>query len=213
VATAVGIADAEGLAAVSMRRVAAELGAAPMSLYRHVIDKDALLLLMMDAAFAGAALPATPPEAWRDRLELATRTMWGLFRRHPWLASALSLTRPQLITSAIPYTEWVLSALDGRGLKLQTIFTVYLALLNYVRGTAINLEMEAEAEALTGLDVEEWMQAHEPQYQAMLDSERFPTFARLLTQEYDFDIDGLFEFGLQRLLDGVALLVGAVDAD
>src|SRR4051794_31564525 len=57
VAAGIAVADAEGLAALSMRRVAAELGGAPMSLYRHVRDKDELLLQMMDAAIAEVALP------------------------------------------------------------------------------------------------------------------------------------------------------------
>src|SRR4051812_37540306 len=64
VAAGIAVADAEGLAALSMRRVAAELGAAPMSLYRHVADKDALLMAMMDAAISELAFPE-PPEAWR----------------------------------------------------------------------------------------------------------------------------------------------------
>src|SRR3954468_6449687 len=68
VAAGVAVADAEGIAALSMRRVAAELGAAPMSLYRHVADKDELLLQMMDAAISEVALP-DPPPGWRDGLE------------------------------------------------------------------------------------------------------------------------------------------------
>src|SRR3954468_18584982 len=96
VAAAIAVADAEGLAALSMRRVAAELGAAPMSLYRHVRDKDQLLLSMIDAAIAEVALPE-PPDDWRAGLEIAARALWAGFRRHPWLPSALSLTRPQLL--------------------------------------------------------------------------------------------------------------------
>src|SRR3954467_5496937 len=88
VAAGVAVADAEGIAALSMRRVAAELGAAPMSLYRHVRDKDELLLAMMDAAIAEVSLPA-PPADWRDGLELAARSLWAGFRRHPWLLAAL----------------------------------------------------------------------------------------------------------------------------
>lgn len=213
VTSAIAVADAEGLAAVSMRRVATELGAAPMSLYRHVSDKDDLLVRMMDVAFAEARLPATAPESWRQRLELAARLLWGSFRRHPWVAPALSLTRPQLITSAMPYTEWVLTALDGHGLDFQTIFTIHLALLNYVRGTAINMDMEAEAEALTGLNNEEWLKIQEPKFESFLDSGRFPAFARLATAGYDFDLDGLFDFGLQRLLDGIATILNASKPD
>jgi AcrR family transcriptional regulator len=207
VATALAVADAEGLASVSMRRVAGELGVATMSLYRHVTDKDDLLARMMDASFSEWPFPDDPPEGWRDRLELATRMLWAMFRRHPWLASALSVTRPQPVANAIPFTEWVLASLVGR-LDLQTSLTTHITLFNHVRGTAINIETETEAEALSGLDAEEWMDAQEPALRAVLATGRFPTFERFATEDYDFDLDDLFEFGLQRILDGIAVLIG-----
>lgn len=208
VAAALAVADAEGLAAVSMRRVAIELGAATMSLYRHVTDKDDLLARMMDASLSEWPFPDEPPPRWRDRVELAARILWTTFRRHPWLAPAMSLTRPQPLAGAAPFTEWVLAALDGHGLDQQTLFTVYITLFNYVRGTAVNLEMEAEAEASSGLSSEEWIDTQAPAYRAILATGRFPRFERLTRTEYDFDIDALFEFGLQRLLDGLAMLIG-----
>jgi AcrR family transcriptional regulator/DNA-binding transcriptional regulator YhcF (GntR family) len=206
VAAAITVADAEGLAALSMRRVATELGAAPMSLYRHVTDKDDLILQMMNTVFARPRLP-DPPDGWRPRLELAARTLWTMFREHPWLASALSLTRPQALPAALPYTEWVLTALDGHGLDLDTMFTTYLTLVNYVRGIAVNLESEAEAEAASGLSSEEWLDTQEPQLRSILPPGQFPRFELLISTEYDFDLDRLFEFGLQRLLDGLAPLI------
>ncbi|MEV7778487.1 TetR/AcrR family transcriptional regulator C-terminal domain-containing protein [Kitasatospora sp. NPDC088351] len=207
VASAVAVADAEGVAAVSMRRVAADLGVATMSLYRHVADKDDLLMRMLDATLSQWPFPTDPPESWRDRLTLAARTLWDMFRRHPWLAPTLSVTRPQPVAGALPFTEWVLTALDGRGLDLQTMFTTHLTLFNYVRGTAVNVELEAEAEALSGQNNEEWLDTQEPVFQAILATGRFPTLARLTTAGYDFDLDELFEFGLQRLLDGIAALL------
>jgi DNA-binding transcriptional regulator YhcF (GntR family) len=211
VTSAIAVADAEGLPAVSMRRVAGELGVATMSLYRHVEDKDRLLMEMMDAAFAQWPLPGDPPDGWRARLELAGRALWSMFRRHPWLAPAMSVTRPQAIRNGIPYTEWVLTALDGLGLSPQTMFTAHITLFNYVRGTAINLESEAEAEALSGMDNEEWMDTQEPELEAILASGRFPMFERLASVGYDFDLDELFEFGMQRLLDGLQALIQGHD--
>jgi AcrR family transcriptional regulator len=208
VAVAIAVADSEGLAAVSMRRVAAEIGVSTMTLYRHVAGKDDLLLRMMDTAFSRRRFPDNPPEGWRERLELAARMLWAMFRRHPWLAPAMSLTRPQLIAGALPFTEWVLSSLDSRGLDLSTVVTAHLTLFNYVRGTAINVEMEREAEALSGLDSEEWMDTQEPAFQALLATGRFPLLSRLTAAGYDFDIDALFEFGLQRILDGLSVLLG-----
>ena len=207
VTAAIAVADAEGLAALSMRRVATEIGGAPMSLYRHVAGKDDLVLQMMNTVFAESSLP-DPPDGWRPRLEVAGRTLWAMFRAHPWLASAMSLTRPQALPAAVPYTERVLTALDGQGLDLDTMFTAYLTLINYVRGTAVNLEAEAEAEAASGLSSEEWLDTQEPQLRSILPPSEFPMFERLISEEYDFSLDRIFEFGLQRLLDGLAKLIG-----
>ncbi|MEU6412101.1 TetR/AcrR family transcriptional regulator C-terminal domain-containing protein [Microbispora sp. NPDC046933] len=206
--TAIAVADAEGLGAVSMRRVAAELGVATMSLYRHVADKDALLLQMMDTIFGRMRLPEQPPRHWRDRIELASRMLWATFRRHPWLAPAMSVTRPQLIPNAFPFMEWVLGALDEHGLDPVTMFTAYITVFNHIRGTAINLEFEAEAEALTGLNADEWMDAHQPAFEAITAGGGLRLFERLSAAGgFDFDMDALFEFGLQRLLDGIAMFL------
>ncbi len=207
VAAAITIADAEGLAGLSMRRVAAEIGVATMSLYRHVADKDDLLLQMMDAAFCECLFPAHPPDGWRDRLEFAARALWDLFRRHPWLAPALSVTRPQPIPAGMACTEWVLAALDGYDLDLATMLTAHITLVNYVRGTAVNLELEAEAEAASGRSSEEWLDTQQSTLRSIVAGGAFPVLKRLIEAEYDFDLDALFEFGLQRLLDGFAVLV------
>lgn len=207
IVAAVAVADAEGLAAVSMRRVATEVGVAPMSLYRHVEDKERLLLDMLDMVFRSRGLPAEPPEGWRPRAEMVARMIWDACREHPWLASAMSITRPQALPGALPISEFLLAALDNAGLDHQTTFTAYITLINYVRGTAVNLELEAEAEAATGVDNEEWLASEEPKLRSLIDSGDFPVFARYVSQDYDFNLDQLFEFGLARILDGLAVLV------
>jgi AcrR family transcriptional regulator len=207
VAAAIVVADTEGLTALSMRRVAAEIGVATMSLYRHVADKDDLLTRMMEAAFTEWRMPEDTSGGWRGRLELAARGLWLAFRGHPWLAPSMSMTRPQPFPRGLAYTEWVLTALDGHGLDAHAIFTTHLTLINYVRGTAVNLELEFEAEAVSGMDNEQWMDTQESALHAILDSGRFPMFERLVRDGYDFDLDALFEFGLQRLLDGFAVLI------
>jgi DNA-binding transcriptional regulator YhcF (GntR family) len=211
VTAAIAVADAEGLSGLSMRRVAAEIGVATMSLYRHVADKDDLVLQMMDAVFGQWQLPPNPPEGWRERLEIAAGALWSMFRRHPWLAPAMSVTRPQPAPAAIPYTEWVLAALDGHGLDLATRLTAHITLFGYVRGTAVNIEMEAEAEAASGLGNDEWMDAQGPALRSIVASGNFPQLEQVFAADYDFNLDELFEFGLQRLLDGLAVLIRSVE--
>jgi DNA-binding transcriptional regulator YhcF (GntR family) len=201
--TAIRVADAEGLATMSMRRLAAELGLAPMSLYQYVASKDDLVLLMIDRAFGEEPLPARPPASWRAALETSSRTQWACFRRHPWLAPAMSLTRPQAVPSALAHTEWALQALDGRGLDPVAAFTVHITLFGYVRGMAINLESENQAEAETGMTKDEWVDAHLRTLGRLMETGHFPMVERITSGEFDFDLDALFEFGLQRMLDGL----------
>src|SRR5258706_6300526 len=146
VASAVAIADAEGLAQVSMRRIATDLGVATMSLYRHVAGKDELLIYMMDAVLGEERLPDQPPDGWRARLELSSRLQWKGFRRHPWLAPALSMTRPQIVVNGIRHTDGTLAALATSGLGTEQAMHLQLTLFGFVRGLALSLDPEAQAE-------------------------------------------------------------------
>lgn len=203
VAAAIRVADAEGLAQLSMRRIATELGAAPMSLYRHVNGKDELLVSMMDSVLGEDPLPARPPRGWRTRLELSSRLEWQAFRRHPWLAPALSVTRPQLIPNGMRHTEWALRALDGLGLTIQEMMYVHTTLFSHVRGLALNLEAEAQAEQDSGLTSDEWNETQEHGFRAIAATGDFPLLSQLVDSDMELDLDRLFEFGLGRLLDGL----------
>ncbi|MFD7921097.1 TetR/AcrR family transcriptional regulator C-terminal domain-containing protein [Streptomyces sp. NPDC059740] len=97
-------------------------------------------------------------------------------------------------------------ALDGLGLDGSTAFTVYLTLVNHVRGTALNLESEAEEEARSGMDSESWLQTQNGTWSQLLATGELPHLTRLDAEGYDFDLDALFEFGLHRCLDGLAVL-------
>ncbi|NBE51833.1 TetR/AcrR family transcriptional regulator C-terminal domain-containing protein [Streptomyces boluensis] len=210
VRAAVEIADAEGLPALSMRGVAARLGVAAMSTYRYVPSKEDLVLHMADAAFGEESCPVGAPEDWRTRVELGARTLWSLYRKHPWLAQLGSLTRPLLVPNLMVHGEWILSALDGHGLDPTTLFDIHVLIYSHVQGLAAHLELEAHAEATTGQSDEQWMDSRAPDLRALAESGRFPTFAKVVggfEDGYDLRLDTLFEFGLTALLDGLAPLV------
>ncbi|MBB5873587.1 AcrR family transcriptional regulator [Allocatelliglobosispora scoriae] len=207
VATAIGLADAEGMSSLSMRRIATELDVATMSLYRYIRSKDELILHMIDAAFGEHPLPVKP-DGWRAQLETAARLMWALFRRHRWLAPVMSLTRPQISPNALAHTDWVLTSLDGLGLSLEEVVQTHVVLFSYVRGLATALETEAEAERDTGLTNDEWMQSQEATITAMARAVPHSSVLRLMMEsELDMGLDSLLEFGLTRLLDGLAVLI------
>ncbi|GAB1694789.1 TetR/AcrR family transcriptional regulator C-terminal domain-containing protein [Krasilnikovia sp. M28-CT-15] len=200
VLTAIDIADAEGMGEVSMRRIAAELRAATMSLYRHVSGKEELILHMVDAALGERdAAPVTGER--RSRLAYVGRSIWRVFRRHPWLAGAMSLTRPQLVPNALSIADEVLGALAGTGLNPEEQLYVHLTLFSFVRGLATALEAESEAQRETGLDNEEWMRTQEPRLDELVPAGS--ALRPLIQSDIDFDLDRLFEFGLNRLLDGL----------
>lgn len=208
VATAVAIADSEGLDAVSMRRLAVELDTAATSLYRHVTDKEQLLLRMLDAAMGEWRAPARDDAGWRECLEAAARGLWQQFRRHPWLASALSLTRPAIVPGGIGWTEWVLDALADHVPDLTTRFDIHLTLFSFVRGTAIDLEAESAATAVTGLDADEWMDTQLPALRAIAETTNYQHFAELVRHPYDFSLDRILDRGLGYLLDGLSAEIG-----
>ncbi|MFI7699302.1 TetR/AcrR family transcriptional regulator C-terminal domain-containing protein [Nonomuraea sp. NPDC049480] len=205
---AVRIADGEGLAAVSMRRIAAELETSAMSLYRHVAGKEELVHLMADAVYGEDPPPARLPRGWRPQLELVLRQQWRIHRRHPWLAQAVSLTRPRFVRNGMAHTDRLLRAVDGLGLDAGVMLHAATSLMNFVRGTAVSLEAEQQARTETGITEDEWMRAHEAELGEVLASGVYPTLAKVVAQPgLDMDLDSIFEFGLHRHLDGLAVLV------
>lgn len=203
VRVAMRIADAEGLAEVSMRRIATTLDVATMSLYRHVAGKDELVVHMLDAALGEQPLPASRAGTWRERLERVARVQWRVFRRHPWLAPAMSLTRPQLSPNAVALANHVLGILEGIGMPPADRLYTHLTLFSFIRGVASAFEPEAQARRETGITHDEWMARQETELERLAPA---GTPLRRLTdgEDVDLDLDQLFEFGLVRLLDGIA---------
>ncbi|MEU7874139.1 TetR/AcrR family transcriptional regulator C-terminal domain-containing protein [Dactylosporangium sp. NPDC049140] len=210
VRVAIGIADAEGLAALSMRGVAAKLGVPTMSTYRHVESKERLVALMADAAYGELDVPTA--DDWRAGLEASARALWTLYRRHPWLAHVTPLTRPLPLPNLMRHGEVILHALAGRGLGAAARLDLQIVLLTHVQGLAVQLEAEAQAQAATGLTEDDWMDVHGPALEGIAATGRYPGFAALLRDftaagGYDLDLDRIFELGLRTLLDGLAATV------
>ncbi|MCE7007257.1 TetR/AcrR family transcriptional regulator C-terminal domain-containing protein [Kibdelosporangium philippinense] len=203
VRAAMAIADAEGLGMVSMRRIATDLGVATMSLYRHVTSKEDLIVDMADAAFAEQPFPDRMPRAWRECVEIAARLMWTVCRRHPWVASAMSMTRPRVSPNVMMYTEWTMTALGRLGLPLTENWYTHLSIFGHVRGLALTLQDELQARQDTGVTHEEWMATEEAALDRLLATGRYPTMAATIKVDFDYDLDKVFEYGLRLLLDGV----------
>ncbi|MFJ7211648.1 GntR family transcriptional regulator [Amycolatopsis sp. NPDC098790] len=210
VRTAIAIADTEGLGALSMRGVAARLGVAAMAPYKYVRGKDELVMLMADSAFGERGYPATPRGDWRDRLTLGGRTLWSLYKRHPWLAQLAPLTRPLALRNLGMHGEWALSALSELDVDAATLCDLHVLFFSYVQGIAIHLEREQSALASSGLSEEQWIDLQTPALEAM--SAGRPVFAKMLRDlggdGYDLVLDDLFESGMRALLDGLALRFG-----
>jgi len=208
---AIAMADREGIAALSVRGVASKLDIPTMSLYRHVRSKDELVQRMIEAAI-GAPFPVEPPAGWRAQLELGARLQWQVYRRHPWLARVMIVTRPLPLPNTLAHAEWMLRALDGLGLDAATMLQLHIAVHSYIQGLAVNLEAEAQAENDTGMSEADWMASHEAAFIGLAASGRLPTFAKVLAAlsgGFDLDLDALFELGLRALLDGVTARIAA----
>ena len=210
IGSAIEIADAEGLMAVTMRRVAAALGVGVMSLYHHVPNRAELVRLMADAVFGQESLPEPGPDDWRARLETVARMHWQVYRRHPWVAAPAmtSAVHPPLLPSAIAQVDWQLRTLEGLGLTHLDMIRAVSTLNSFVGGMALSHAMEIEREQESGLSVEQRWAAAGVGFDELVDTGRYPTFANLTIDESAAtDIDALFDFGLQRHLDGLATYV------
>lgn len=136
VATATAVARREGIAAASMRRIAEELGSSPMSLYRHVADRQALLLAMLDEVAAGLVLPGPVPDP-RAELTAIMTAVHEAFRRDPWVVHVLlvdGLASPLIL----PVVERMFVALERGGLAGRDVAAGYALLWHFAYGESIS---------------------------------------------------------------------------
>lgn len=206
VRAAIELADTEGTQALSMRRLAAKLGAGTMSLYWYIASKEDLFDLLIDAGIGEVELPAYPTGNWRaDLFDLAQQT-WAALLRHPWLASLLG-TRPGLGPHWLKRFEFSLAAIDGLGLTMTERAGMVSLVDGYVTGFVLRELEEEETMWRTGMTEEEWQATLTPYMQQIITSGNYPHFAQYLAESEDRSSRESFTFGLDRLLDGIAAYI------
>jgi AcrR family transcriptional regulator len=211
VTVATEIADAEGLAALSMRRVAEQLGVSPMSLYTYVPGKAELVDLMLDRAYGEIARAEDAPGGWRDRLERRARADRELYRRHRWMLQ-VGTSRPALGPNALAKYEHDLRAVSDAGLSDVEMDSVVTLVAQFVQGSVRSEVEAAESERSSGMTDEQWWAASAPVLAEVVDAGRYPLAARVgsaagETHRAAYSPTHAFEFGLARVLDGIEAFV------
>jgi AcrR family transcriptional regulator len=196
VAAAIELADADGLGALSMARLAERLGCGTMSLYRHVANKDELVVFMLSEA------PTPPPTRsdganWRDALSDWANGLWQVYHRHPWVLQTAS-SGPPADPGQLAWLDAGLAALGSTGLAERDKLAAVMAILHFVRGASA---LSIDAGTFDNANYADLLRR-------LVDPSRFPALAAAV-DDGAFDPSGdsiLDEFGsgLRQLLDGIA---------
>jgi AcrR family transcriptional regulator len=217
---AIALADAEGMAALSMRAVGQRLGRTGMALYTYVPSKSELVDLMYDQAHA--ALPGSYDLSggWRAAAVAWAGEVWRCYQRHPWVLQ-VSQARPVLGPHEYAMVEAVTLILYETGLPARLLTRVVGTLSHFVRGAASTIAEAGQAVADTGVSNEDWWFARSAMLTEIAPdfADRYPTIVRLGTED-TFEWDGsqpyleqqareTFEVGLNVILDGVEAAITA----
>ncbi len=200
VAAAIALADADGLAAVSVRKVAAALDAGPMRLYGYLSTKEELLDLMADAVHG--ELPAPPAGDWRATLRSLAHGLRDVTHRHPWFADLLG-GRPSFGPRQLAHTEATLAALTDFG-DIDTVMAVINTVTSYAAGAIRKEIADQRAEAFSGMSKAQYQRALGPYLTRMLATGRYPTLAMVMRDAAHPSPDVVFDTGLDHILAGVA---------
>ncbi|GAA2807566.1 TetR/AcrR family transcriptional regulator C-terminal domain-containing protein [Kitasatospora sp. CM 4170] len=197
VRASIRLADADGLEAVSLRKVAAALNVGPMRLYGYIATKDELLDLMVDAVHAEIRPTG---DGWREALcSLAEATRHAV-HRHEWFADLIG-GRPQLGPHTLASGEAVVAAMGG--VDLDAAVPAIAAVNAYVIGAVRREITERRAERATGMDKRQWQATFGPYLERTFATGRFPALARVVRDGPHLDADQTFRAGLDLLLDGI----------
>jgi AcrR family transcriptional regulator len=214
-AAAIAVADAEGIEAVSMRRVAAELGLGTMSLYHYLNGKDELLDLMTDGIMGEQLVDdAELHKGWREGLRAIATATRNNFERHPWMISAMQ-PRPRAVPgpNSLRHFDQSVGAVADLDIDLATKMEIIALVDDYVFGFV----MRAFVAGLEARDEQQepgWMQAVFDYMASELETGAYPNIARFAEANRaaggkDEDLATMalqvtrFERGLECLLDGI----------
>lgn len=197
VRAAIQLADADGLDAVSLRKVATALDVRPMRLYGYIAGKEELLDLMVDAAHAEIRPVG---DGWREVLRSLAEATRQAAHEHEWLADLLG-GRPQLGPHALACGEAVMAALDD--VDVDDIMPVVAAVNAYVIGAVRREIAERRAERATGMDEKRWQASLGPYLERTFATGRFPALATVVHDAAHLDADHTFRIGLDCMLDGI----------
>lgn len=207
VAAAIEIADAEGIEAVSIRRIATKLETRPMSLYSHIEHKGELVDLMIDEAMGEAVLPGEVPEDWREALRQIARRTRAAARAHPWMI-ATAFRRPLLGPKALRHVDQSLAAVSTLDLPFERKRAVLLSIdtytLGYVRWEVLSPHAKGNrcAAGADELPSGEQIDAYLAEQVA---SGEYPHLAAIAASDLTLGVKAeSFEAGLEWLLAGIA---------
>jgi hypothetical protein len=206
VTSAVSLADREGLRAVSIRRIATDLAARPMSIYSFaaIEHKDELFDLMIDEVSAELVLPE-PPQNWREALHAIALRLRSVLLRHAWWIDLIG--RNVLIgPNGIRYREQTLAALGDVQIDDTLKLAMLVAVETYVVGQTAFAIDEQGATHGEGRTHEQWQLARESYQRALIEAGNFPHSARLeaFQPTSPEDRDRFFTLGLEWLLAGIS---------
>lgn len=208
VAAAIALLDADGVDALSMRKLGARLGAGATSLYWHVANKDELMELVVDEVFGELDLPATAgPDTWRAAATTAAHSMRTVMTRHPWLAASLGeVGLAYLGPNLMGGMNRILTIFTDAGFPLVEAGRAMETMIAYVIGVASGESAWRTTVARSKLDERAWLEQLWPAAERA--AQPYPLLREMYAATRDLDPtsdreDG-FAYGLARVLDGLA---------
>jgi AcrR family transcriptional regulator len=194
---AIQLADVEGLEAVTMQRVAQQVGVATMALYRYFPSKADLLSLMIDSVSESAAQFGRPSSPWSVRLRRWAHCCLAIYRDHPWFLGATSVRHGLMGPNELSWMEAALAILAESGLSRKQRHHAFLAIIGQVRGHATFEEIKKH-----NASGQQWV--HDLIHNLRPEADRFPELLDVLhSGAFAEDTDAAFDFGLDCILDGV----------
>ena len=200
VAAAIRIADADGLEAASMARVAAGLEVATMTLYTYVPSRADLVALMVDDVLLARRLSSDA--GWRERVALFAARTREMYLAHPWLTE-VSLVRPPLGPGTMAEREFVIAAMTGAGVPVATVNRAALAVTAYVYATAREAGEDARLSRASGQSTESWWHERGEFWEKWFDVAAYPAMTALWNAGGFEEDQAASDYGLALLLDGI----------